>query len=63
MLILLGHGEVIKSSIFLGRATGVIETNLAGDGATRRDNVILKYLGELILQLTPQQQKIDASLD
>jgi hypothetical protein len=57
----LGHGEVI--SIFLGSATRVFEIKLTGDGATRRNYVIREYLGKFVLQLAPEQQKIDASLD
>ena len=63
LLILLGDGEVIKSSIFPGRAARAFETNLAGDGATRGNDVIRKFVGEFVLQLAAEQQKIDASLD
>lgn len=61
--LLLGHGEVIKSSIFPGRAARAFETKLAGDGATWGNDVIRKFLGEFVLQLSAEQQKIDASLD
>ena len=61
--LLLGQGEVIKASIFPGGAIRPLETKLASDGTTRCNYVIRKRLEQLVLQLAPEQQKIEASLD
>jgi hypothetical protein len=50
-------------AFFLAEQQGHFETKLAGDGATRGNDVIRKLLGEFVLQLAAEQQKIDASLD
>jgi hypothetical protein len=50
-------------AFFPAEQQGHFETKLAGDGATRGNDVIRKLLGEFVLQLAAEQQKIDASLD
>ena len=43
--------------------TAATETKLARDGAARRNYVIREHLGQFVLQLAPEQQKVYASLD
>ena len=55
--------KLASLTIFSGRATRALETKLAGDGATWRDYVICKHLGQFVLQLAPEQKQIEACLE